>query len=58
MGTMSEGHMRLDAAPEYAKMAERIVHCTAISELRNVIYEDIVERCIDSPACMWLAVTF
>ena len=55
---MSEGHMRLDAAPEYAKMAERIVRGTAISELRNVIYEDIVERCIDSPACMWLAVTF
>ena len=57
---MSEGCMRLDASPQYACMVDRMV--TGIGEgpyHHDVLtYMRTVERIIDSPACIWIAVTF
>ena len=51
--------MRLDAAPEYANMVERIVHGIKKVQYEGFLMDQlVVERCVDSPACMWLAVTF
>ena len=52
--------MRLDASPQYACMVDRMV--TGIGEgpyHHDVLtYMRTVERIIDSPACIWIAVTF